>query len=157
LARDCEGDAPLICVEGPDGEVGLIEVGRFPSPSNAPEGDAEAELRALAADFVASISEDRAVGCGADYEVEPLEPRIAVVAGRNGLRFGFLGLSGDGSHSERNIQHAVFDGADVVVITAASYAESGCPGRDDLDWFQPDALERFDRGLSALVAGLPLP
>lgn len=148
-ARNCEGTAPLICVTGPGGEVGLVELLRFSSSHDS--------LEALASDFVASIASDRAEGCGPDYEVEPIPPTEADVAGERGLRFGFVGLTGEGVVSERNIQHAFIDGADVVVLAAAAYAAGGCPGRDELPSFEPDALEAFDPGLSELVAGLKLP
>jgi len=153
-AHACEGDAPLICVTGPGDETGLVEVIRFPGTAGA---DEEASLLILADDFVASIRADRLAGCGDDYQVEALGTSDAVVSGASGLRFGFIGRTGDGAVSERNVQHAVMEGDDVVIITAAAYAAGGCPGRDDQPSFEPEALESFDRGLSALVAGLPLP
>lgn len=148
-AGACMGDAPLICITGPSGETGLVELLRFPLGANNLDG--------LAADFVASIAADRAQGCGADYDVEPIAASPAVVAHRPGLRFGFVGRTGNGAISERNVQHAFVEGDEVVLLTAAAYAEDGCPGRDDLDSFEPAALEAFDPGLSALVAELTLP
>lgn len=62
--------------------------------------------------------------------IEAIPPTEAVVAGEDGLRFGFVGRTSDGTLSERNVQHAILLDGQVTLLTAAAYAEGGCPGRD---------------------------
>ena len=148
-ARACKGEAPLICISGPKGETGLVELLQFPTD--------HASLQVLAEDFVASMATDRAAGCGDGYVIEAIPPTDAVVAGEEGVRFGYVGRTTDGALSERNVEHAILRDGQVTLLTAAAYAEGGCPGRDELDSFEPGALASFDEGLTSLVATLVVP
>ena len=149
IARACEGEAPLICISGPNGETGLVELLQFQTD--------HATVQALAEDFVASMATDRAAGCGDGYVIEAIPPTDAVVVEEEGVRFGYVGRTSDGALSERNVQHAILRDGQVTLLTAAAYAEGGCPGRDELDSFNPNALASFDEGLTSLVASLVLP
>lgn len=67
LDRACmQGEAPLICISGPNGETGLVELLQFQTD--------HATVQALAEDFVASMATDRTAGCGDGYVIEAIPP-----------------------------------------------------------------------------------
>lgn len=156
----CEGSAPLMCVSRDDEVVGLLEA-FLASPSTFeiwdPTADDETTLRAIAANYVSTFVEDRAVGCGAGYVVEPLEPRPIVLGGTPGLTYGFRGTAEDGTPSELHIQYAAISADRLIVVTAAAYDEGGCPGKDDLISFDTATLEGFAPHLDRLMEASPLP
>ncbi len=160
IVRACEGDAPLLCVERAGATVGLVEANAYPVASFDtldPAGEADANLRALAAGFVVALKSDRVAGCGADYGFDPMEPEPFTLADRPGLTYGFTGTLADGQPSELNLQYATVVGDQVVAITAAAYDEGGCPGRDGLASFDSATLAEFRPMLEAVLARSPLP
>lgn len=139
----CEGDAPLLCVASNGDVAGTIESIRFPVASFAivdPARDDLANLQAVAADFTSSLQADRLVGCGADYGFSALPVVPFSFGGVEGLSYGFVGTNSDGSESETNLQYAMIQGDELVLIAAIAYDQGGCPGRDDLSGFDSATL-----------------
>ncbi len=156
----CEGDAPLLCVSNGGRTAGVIEGSRLPVASLT-EFDSEASdaknLRSLAADFVASVRSDRALGCPEGYAVQALKPSSLAVAGTDALRYGFAGSNRDGSPSELNLQYATIVGDDLVLVTAIAYDDGGCPGRGDLIEFDSKTLAALQPRLESALEHIPLP
>ncbi len=156
----CEGDAPILCVER-DGEiVGGVEAQKFPISSLTffdPNADDATNLAALADDFIDVFVEDRAIGCGEDYELIPVPPAPFVLANTPGVVYGFEGKLGDGTQSEFNLHYTAVVGEDVVSISASAYDEGGCPGRDDLGGFDSQQLKDFRPYLEEILHESPLP
>ena len=156
----CEGGGPFMCVERDGRQVGTLETIIYDISSFDtldPDADAETNLRAFADDFHASISADRAAGCGADYVFESLGPDDFVVGGTNGVFYGFVGALADGAPSELNQQYATIVGDRVVSITAIAYDEGGCPGRDDTSSWDSLTLSEFRPFLERALHDSPLP
>ncbi len=154
----CEGEAPFLCVSQ-DGEVvGLVEL-FIADPLTYdvydPSRDDEANLRAMAAAFVAAFEEDRAAGCGADYLLEPLEPRTIALGEGTGLVYGFRGILGDGRPSELNLQYASLSHGRLILVVAAGYDEGGCPGKDEMVSFDSVDLAAFQPHFEDLLAAAP--
>lgn len=158
-AGPCEGDAPLLCVTERGKPAGLVEMAVFPVESfqlpgfrQAIEaGDEQRALRIIAADFVTTFEADRKDGCGTDYELEASRVEDAMVLGKPGLRYGYVARrTSAGDVLERQVNHAVIDGDDVVFVNASGYSSDGCvPPEGE---FTPADLERFTPYLRALVA-----
>lgn len=156
----CEGDAPLLCVEAGGTHVGVVEALFFPVESFEaldPRADLEANLGALAQDFIESFRTDRASGCGSDYGFRPLEPEPFVLANRSALAYGFEGTTSNGDPSELILQYATIENGHVVLIVVAAHDEGGCPGRDELSGFDSSTLSRFRPHLERLLRQSPLP
>lgn len=160
IVAACEGDAPLLCVEREGELVGVVEAQTFPTATLDmfdPDAAAEANLLALAADFIEVFEEDRAIGCGADYRINPVPADPFVLGNSPGIVYGFEGRLGDGTQSELNLHYATILGEDVVTINASAYDEGGCPGRDDLGGFDSTTLIEFRPYLEAVLHESPLP
>jgi hypothetical protein len=156
----CEGDAPLLCVARDGGLVGVVEW--FISDPHAygvydPSASDEANLRAMAADFVDSFTVDRAAGCGIGYVVEAIEPEPIELRDGTGLVHGFRGTMSDGTPSEMHLQYRAFSQGRLILLAASAYDEGGCPGKDDLVSFDSAGLEAFRAHLELLLALSPLP
>lgn len=156
----CEGSAPLLCVARNGEVVGVVE--RFIADPHTysgydPKADDDANLRAIAADFVDAFAADRAAGCGDGYDLEALEPETFPWGGGSGLAYGFAGTTADGSPSEYNLQYSTISHGRLIFLVAAAYDEGGCPGKDDLISFDTATLEAFEPHLEALLANSPLP
>jgi hypothetical protein len=156
----CEGDAPLLCVARDGGLVGIVEW--FISDPHAygvynPSASDEANLRAMAADFVDSFTVDRAAGCGIGYVVEAIEPEPIELRDGTGLVHGFRGTMSDGTPSEMHLQYRAFSQGRLILLAASAYDEGGCPGKDDLVSFDSAGLEAFRPHLELLLALSPLP
>ncbi|HSJ27943.1 MAG TPA: hypothetical protein VLB67_07005 [Acidimicrobiia bacterium] len=154
----CEGEAPLLCVSRDGAILGLVEwfiADPYTYTIFDPEAEDETNLRAIAAQFVATFEEDRASGCGTDYVVEQLEPTAIDLGGTPGLAYGFRGTMGDGTPSELHLQYATLSHERFVLLAAGAYDEGGCPGKDDLVSFDSAALADFRPHLEALLASSP--
>lgn len=155
----CEGDAPLLCVER-DGEyVGTIELMSYPVSSFTdldPDRSTGENLLVLADGFIRALAADRAVGCGADYVLTPIEPTVFDL-GDGGMAYGFEGALGDGRPSELNLQYSTIVDDMIVSVVASAYDDGGCPGRDDLSGFDSATLAEFRPQLERLLVGTPLP
>lgn len=160
VVRDCDGDAPLVCVDR-DGEfVGLIELNTFPVPAELEDAaDADelvAAMRAWAADSLDGVVADRAQGCGAAYEVEVEAAVEQMVAGNPGVRYGFRGIE-DGAMTEYVISYATVADDQLWIVVADGAADGGCMGSDELQLFDPAVLDTFAPLLDRVVAGTVLP
>lgn len=158
-AHACEGNAPLLCVEQ-DGEyVGTVELMSYPVSSFTdldPIRSITENLLVLADGFIRALTADRAVGCGAEYVVTPIEPSTFDL-GDGGMAYGFEGVMGDGRSSELNLQYSTIVDDMIVSVVAAAYDDGGCPGRNDLSGFDSETLAEFRPYLERLLGGTPLP
>lgn len=158
----CEGEAPLLCFTGDGGEhLGVVELVHYPTAGYdvieeaiAGGGDESAALEAIADDLVTSVAADRAEGCGEDYEIVPDEPVPAVVAGEDGVRFGFRGVV-DGTTVEHVVIHALIDDGTVWTLTAAGYDDGGCLPREGE--FDVAGVQSAMLLIGELAAGTTLP
>ncbi len=155
----CEGDAPLLCVERDGVTVGTIDAMAYPVSSFDdldPSDDAAANLRTFAEGFVEALGEDRAAGCGSDYQFTPL-PSESFPIGGAGIFYGFEGHLADGSPSEVNLQYATIVGDSIVTMVAIAYDDGGCPGRDDTSGWDSATLTEFRPWLEMVLVDSPLP
>jgi len=155
----CEGGAPLLCVEREGDFVGSIEWLSYPVSSFTdldPSRTTSENLLVLANGFIEALAADRAVGCGSDYVVTPIEP-TSFDLGDEGMAYGFEGVMADGRQSELNLQYSTIVDGMVVSVVAAAYDDGGCPGRDDLSGFDSATLAEFRPQLERLLGGNPLP
>ncbi len=156
----CEGDAPLLCVARDGGLVGTVEW--FISDPHTyevydPSRHDEANLQAMAADFMDSFTVDRAAGCGAEYVVEAIQPELIELRDGTGLVHGFRGTNSDGTPSELHLQYRAFSEGRLILLAASAYDEGGCPGTDGLVPFDSAGLEAFRAHLELLLSLSPLP
>lgn len=156
----CAGEAPLLCVERNGEPVGIVEAQRFSTDSLTffdPAADDSVNLAALADDFISVFRADRAEGCGDDYRLNPVAVGPAVVAGEEGIVFGFEGRLASGDSSELNLHYATIVDGNVVSLAANAYDDGGCPGPDGLGEFDSATLVDFRPHLEALLRTIPLP
>jgi hypothetical protein len=150
---DCEGDAPLLCVEergAPAGliELGLLDRGRF--------GKNAESLDALASDLERSFRADRSDGCpmGFRFEVDPR--RTLIVAGVDGIRTDWSVIDTAGKRVERTLTYFALEPDRVVVFTVNALDDDGCLSREGAE-FRPDVLGRAAPHIDRVVAGSKLP
>ncbi len=158
-ASACDGGAPLLCIEREGVAVGTVEALAYPVDSFDDldlTGDPADNLRILASGYVLALTTDRAVGCGADYQLRPVDPRDFPL-GDGGLAYGFEGRMPDGRPSELNLQYSTIVDGMIISIVAAAYDEGGCPGRDDSSGFDSAGLAEFRDRLEKLLIDSPLP
>lgn len=156
----CEGDGPFLCVERDGATIGTLEMLRFPVASFDivdPAADLETNIRAIADDFVAALGADRAIGCGSDYRLEPLDFESFSFDDQPAFRYGYRGTMADGTPSELNLQYATIVGDEIVLVTAVAYDAGGCPGRDDLPSFDSATLSDLSDELDAVLRQTPIP
>jgi hypothetical protein len=152
VLRDCEGEAPLVCVADGDRHVGAIELGAYPAPDGV-EQDVLAHLLAHATTFLDDMRADRAAGCpGTTFEPIAAEPFD--VGGTPGVRAGFLMRNAAGDVAEHHVLYWAVDAGTQFVITAAAYAEDGCMER--LGEFAPDNLVTALPAIDRMVQQTPL-
>ena len=154
--QSCEGDAPLLCLSSPEHGTGILERSEFPLSSLSYATDDEmATLNAHARDFYTSFVEDRAEGCGKEYELRAIEPTEVQVAGQRGLRYGFSGNRPGERTSERHLNHAIVDGDELVILSLPAYDENACVAREQE--MTTAAQADFEPRLGPVVAGMRLP
>jgi hypothetical protein len=152
LLRDCDGDAPLRCLHGPDGQVrGTVELLRFPDDDRLDgEGDAIAELQTIVAELETWLAEDRAEGCPG--HTLTLDPRIVTaVAGAPAVVRGHALRDADGLVVERSLVVYVADGGDLVLVVVNATDPGGCGHQGELIELTPDELDLLRTDLVALV------
>lgn len=158
--RDCEGDAPLLCVYDGDEWLGILEAASSPLDNElAALLDAEGPAAALAhhvESYHATFAVDRENRCGPGYGYTALDTVEATLAGHPALRFGFAGTR-DGVEVERNLSYvSIFDGQ-LKLITATANDPDSCVYSDEFRELTPAALREFETHLDALAAGSRLP
>jgi len=147
--RNCEGDAPLLCIERGGSTTGVIEL------TDHRGGDGQT-LAQRVADHYATIADDRQQGCPAGYEFTTVPPVAATVAGRDGLRFGFTGRLADGRPSEKTVGFMTEQDDVVRVIGVHAYEADGCLPPEGAPFTTAD-LDAFEPFLDEIVAGSRLP
>lgn len=162
--RDCEGDAPLVCVgraDVPDGDVvGTLMLDSFPLDAGLAAADGrEAVLEALRANAqlrMQGLVDDRVIGCGAAHEGS-IDPMVdLLVDGRAGVRSGFRAVQ-DGEVVEHVVTYATVAAGQLWLLVAESARDGSCMDDAEMDLFTPDRLATFVPVLDRLVAGTPLP
>lgn len=156
---DCDGDAPLLCVERDGGTVGTLELNSFPLADDLAAAEGEA-VRSALRDFALSrhdaIAEDRRNGCGDDYVVEAEPATEVLMAGQPGVRYGFRGVEG-GVTTEHVVSYATVAADQLWIVVADGAAADGCMGDAELTLFDPEVLREFLPLLDRVVSGTPLP
>lgn len=157
--RDCEGDAPLLCVDR-DGElVGTLALSSFEPTEDLAAADTPEELtdalRAFAESLEDGVVQDRAAGCGADYVVEHEPVAVVTMSGQPGVRYGFRGIE-DGAVTEFVLSYATVVDGQLWIVVAEAATDDGCMA-SEFDLFTPDDLATFLPRLDAVVAGTVLP
>jgi hypothetical protein len=139
----CEGDAPLLCITSPEDEhLGVIEHADF---------ERVPDLEGFAADFAASMTEDRVSHCDPDYELDPDDTTPSTLFGEPGVRYGYTGTIG-GSVVERVVAHASIVEDRLHLVTVNFLAdEGGCLSRESE--LPIDTVEDVEPILDAVVAG----
>ena len=160
--RDCEGDAPLVCVDRDGAPAGVLEIGRFPLDSlsevvaaRQQDGD-RAALDTQAKVFLRDLSADRKEGCGIGYGIAPAPVAHLRAADGPVVRYGFTGTGDDGSPSERIVQYAGIRGTTLVILTANAYDVGGCLPPEGTA-FTSGLLAEFEPQLEAAVKTSPFP
>lgn len=149
----CDGDAPLLCLTGPDGETGSVELSTFPADTHDPPvaADDVARLRALATEFLADLATDRESGCGDGTVLRPGAVTDAPFGGRDGVRVEFAVLQG-GAVTERGVSWFASDGAHFHVLGASALTDDACLSRE-FNEFRPADIDAVLPTLDALAAG----
>lgn len=158
--RDCEGDAPMLCVDRNGEHVGILQLASFPLTSALAGADDEQAFAAALRDFASTrhveVADDRRRGCGDAYDVTP-EPVVEVdVGGLPGLRYGFRGGE-DGALEEYVLSYATVAEGHLWIVVADGASDTGCMADAELALFAPSVLEEFVPLLDRVVAGTPLP
>jgi hypothetical protein len=160
--RDCEGDAPLVCVDRDGVPAGVLEIGRFPLNSlpdvvAAQQGSGDrAALDTQARVFLRDLSADRKEGCGLGYGIASAPVVHLRAADGPVVRYGFTGTGDDGSPSERIVQYAGIRGTTLVILTANAYDVGGCLPPEGTA-FTSGLLAEFEPLLEAAVKASPFP
>ncbi|MBW4684945.1 MAG: hypothetical protein KME40_07550 [Komarekiella atlantica HA4396-MV6] len=170
----CEGNAPLLCVSSKEELLGTVEIGVYPLANNQdfqkklvaagipPSSKVEYQttyqsqvltaLKAWVADYYTVLLKDRQSEYGNQivFSVYPAQP---VTIGRlQGIRYGFTGVKQQGGVQEQHINHVVFDGTTLYVMTTAFD-----PGSQTGKFEKLENLAIFQPYLYAIAANLRLP
>lgn len=154
----CQGEVLALCVWHGDTELGLLEALHYPAPAELRDVSGEQldeALRAFAAARTEDIAADRALGCGADHEVLPDAPATVMVAGEQGLRYGFATVTG-GQVIEHVVTWATVRDGELHLLVASAATRDGCMA-DELLSFAPDLLVPLLPTLDRVAAGTALP
>lgn len=160
MIRACEGEAPMLCAEHDGVAEGLVTAVKYPISSFDfidPSSDVDAQLRAIAADYLTSFEADRTAGCGADYVFEPIDPRSFALGGNPGMTYGFVGTTAAGAPSESHRQYATILDGNLFLVVASAYEEGQCPGVGAELSFTTEELEQILPRLEELLEASPLP
>lgn len=159
--RDCEGDAPLRCLHGPDGALrGVVELIRFPEHDGLQGAyDAEgaaAALDELVAEFDGWLVADRGEGCPG-HVVSADAPAQVTVAGAPAVIRGHVLVSPEGEAVEGSLVTYIADGGDLVLISIMATAPGACSHVAELSELAPAELEALRTDLIALMVGGSIP
>lgn len=150
VLRACEGDDGTLCFEHPEGRTGIIELFRFDAP-------ADLNINAHAARFVEDFRNDRKLGCGAEYRVEPEAIEALELPDGPARRYGFRGGAQGSVDTERTIQWAGLRGTSLVIITLSGYDPGSCVAALDEATLEEQAAVLDAVHALVLAAGLPTP
>ena len=156
----CPGDAPIQCITHDGQPAGLLELASYPLGSlaeveaNREQGE-RAALRAHVEDFVDSLEEDRATGCGPDYRLRAEPPKFVATSDGLLVRYGFSAGVGDVT-TERTLQWAGIRGEELTLLSITAIDEGACVPRDELESTTAD-LAALEPHLRRLVEASPLP
>jgi hypothetical protein len=171
----CEGEGPFLCVSTGEILPATVELFHYPltQHQDAPQWMAEAGLetgqpldpedpeqaraarevlRALMADYMGVVEEDRGITYPEGRSFVLLEPEEVMLSRLPGLFYGFAGVEGNGETYERWLTYAALDGETFYFLTAF-YDPGDTPGSFPSD----QALLTFAPYLRDIVAGLKLP
>lgn len=162
FVQDCEGDAPLLCFDSRRGGAGRAEMTIF-DLVNEPKivadrdryGDAVA-LRRHARRYYRIFAADIEGGCPRGYSFHPLRPRDARVAGRDGVRYGFVVRSNTGARVERVVSFATVTRKRLVIVSAEGLTRRACVAIEG-PTFKPRQLNTVEPYLARLAARGKLP
>lgn len=110
----------------------------------------------LAESFVRDLPEDRSLGCGEGYAVDPIDPREVTTADGPALRYGMVGTTAEGNEAERVVQYAAIRGDTLILLAANAYSSDGCLATEGAE-FAPAVLEDFEPVLDEVVFASPMP
>lgn len=158
---DCDGDAPFICFASTAGGDGKAELGLYPLnrqtrlQQDLAEGDKARAFRRLAYDHYRTFVDDR-TGCRRGYTFHPFRPRPATVAGREGVRFGFVVRDADGRPVERSVTFATVTKSKLVIIGTEGLNRRACVPAEG-PTFTVAALKRMGPYVARMAATGKLP
>jgi hypothetical protein len=153
--RDCDGDAPLRCLHGPDGSVrGVIELLRIEEHDGLvgtyDVDRASAALQELADGFDAWLIDDRGAACPHhEVELDPMESTS--VDGVPAVIRGHRVLAPQGGPVESSLVAYIADGGDLVLVTVIATAPGGCTHVEEIDELTPLELDHLDAELRHLI------
>jgi hypothetical protein len=159
--RDCDGDAWFICFRSDAGGSGKAELLLFSLDSmpalqrDLAEGDRWRALRRRAYSHYRTFRDDR-TDCREGYTFHPLRPRPATVAGRDGIRFGFVVRDASGRQVERTMTLATVTRDDFVVVGTEGLNRRSCLAIEG-PTFTPRELKRMGPFVARLAATGRLP
>lgn len=150
---DCDGDAPLVCIERDGETVGVVEL--LVHPADPPE-DANDPLASRLEGHQRTFRADRTASCPAGWRFEPAPRRDLTVAGRRGIRGGFSVFNAAGTEVEREVVYFALDGDRMITIAATALAEGACIELSGSE-FDPPVLEDALPVIDRLAAGSVIP
>jgi hypothetical protein len=153
--RDCQGDAPLRCLHGPDGSVrGVIELLRFEEHEGllgAYDVDrASAALQEMVTGFETWLIDDRGGACP-QHTVELEPPELVSIGGVPAVIRGHRVVAPDRDPVERSLVAYIADGGDLVLVTVIATAPGGCTHVGEFDELAPNELDQLHTELRALM------
>ena len=159
--RDCDGNAPFLCFTSANGGSGKAELLLFDLAEqnrlrrDLAEGDRARAFRRLAYDHYRTFVDDR-TGCRDGYTFHPFKPRPASVAGRDGVRFGFVVRDAGGAPVERSVTFATATKTKLVIIATEGLSRRACLPVEG-PTFTVSALRRMGPYVAQLAATGRLP
>lgn len=153
----CEGDAPYLCMTGPDGTpdgtIMLLE-----HELSADEDTSRSAVEAEVAELHRVTEEDRRLTCGGGFSLEPNQLEDVVVGGLPGYRFGYTLRDPAGAATEHAVIHLTFDAGRRIIVSTAFSDPDACPGEDpERDELPITAIQEVEPHIDALVAQSLLP
>ena len=159
--QPCGGDAPFVCFDARGPADGKAELVTFPIDREGrisrdrEEGGRAYALRRHARRHHRTFDEDRS-DCAEGYTFHPLRIRDATVAGRDGIRFGFVVRDGDGRVVERSNSFATLTRTQLVIVGAEGLNDRACLPIEG-PTFTPNQLRGIGPNLARVVADGRLP
>jgi hypothetical protein len=155
----CGGDAPFRCIREGGETIGAIELIDFPADPDLLEavenGTIEAWFEARIDGNHEFFAEDRAAGCGADYEYRAAETRHLTIAGAPAASYGFSGSQG-GREIERHRDYLVVHEGSLWILKTPASDPQGCLA-SEFPELTPEQLAAFEPLLDRLARGMVLP
>lgn len=159
----CAGDAPLLCVQEGDQAQGLVEHLAFTLDSFdelardiAAGVSVHDALLAEIGRFSRAVREDRVATCPDTYTFQTAPTVSAVVAGNEGVRYGFSVLGERGNLVERGVGFMTLrttaEGTMVSVLAASELNDGACVDSSGTLPFTDGGLGRFVPTLTGIAA-----